>query len=84
MAQDERFTPGSHTRGRDELLDAADRLEESDLNDFDSDYPLGSSPHPHQETGMVHGFLEQQLRARPLPTLLAAVATGWIVGKLLR
>lgn len=84
MAQDEGFTPGSHTRGRDELIDAADRLEESDLNDFDSDSPLGSSPRAQEETGMVHGFLEQQLRDRPLPTLLAAVAAGWIVGKLLR
>lgn len=34
--------------------------------------------------GMIHGFLEEQLRLRPLPTLLAALAAGWVVGKLLR
>ena len=29
-------------------------------------------------------FLEDQLRERPLPTLLLGVLAGWIAGKLLR
>ena len=29
-------------------------------------------------------FLENQLRSRPVATLLAAVAAGWVVGKIVR
>ena len=37
-----------------------------------------------EEIGRVREFLEGQLRARPLPTLLVAVAAGWLAGKLLK
>lgn len=36
------------------------------------------------EIGHVRSFLEDQLRERPLPTLLLGVLAGWIAGKLLR
>ena len=36
------------------------------------------------DIGRVRSFLETQLRERPLPTLLAAVAAGWLAGKLLK
>lgn len=47
----------------------------------DGGYGDEREPHEH---GAVVSFLEDQLRARPLPTLLAAVAAGWLVGKILR
>ena len=37
-----------------------------------------------EERDGVTAFLDEQLRSRPVPTLLAAVAAGWIVGKILR
>jgi hypothetical protein len=37
-----------------------------------------------EEIGRIRSFLEDQLRERPLPTLLLGVLAGWIAGKLLR
>lgn len=44
----------------------------------------GASAVEQDHPGMLHGFLDEQLRVRPLSTLIAAVALGWVVGKLLR
>ena len=38
----------------------------------------------HDDHGGVEEFLENQLRSRPVATLLAAVAAGWVVGKIVR
>jgi hypothetical protein len=51
--------------------------------------PSGHSSVGHDRSsddgvGRIRGFLEDQLRERPLPTLLAGVLAGWIAGKLLR
>ena len=54
--------------------------------------PYGGSTHTPAGTrrpdtgdgGRVRAFLEDQLRERPLPTLLLGVLAGWIAGKLLR
>lgn len=91
MAQDERFTAGTRPPGAgripyrepDELDDASDRLDNSDLDAFAEPYS-GSAPAHDEGPGMIQAFLEQQLRERPLPTLLVAVAAGWVAGKLLR
>lgn len=91
METDDRSSP--HSPGRatgaeyastDELNEATERLES-----FSWDEPRPRSRVDDEEgdgegVGMIHGFLEDQLRLRPLPTLLAAVAAGWVVGKLLR
>ncbi|HEX6069059.1 MAG TPA: hypothetical protein VFZ18_04530 [Longimicrobiaceae bacterium] len=46
--------------------------------------PAGKQgPHP-DEVGRIRMFLEDQLRERPLPTLLLGVLAGWLAGKLLR
>ena len=75
--------------GREELEDA-DFLEEAAW--ADSRRPLrGSRPSDasgnfldSEDVGRVRAIAERQLRERPLPTLLLAVAAGWLAGKLLR
>jgi len=71
----------------DELNDAADRLEQASWNGL-GDRPRnqgGSSGFlSGEDVGRVRALLEHQLRERPLPILLLAVAAGWIAGKFLR
>jgi hypothetical protein len=71
----------AHRQRTGELDEAAERLDEQSLDDphaRGADFARGADP------GGVRGFLDQQLRERPIPTLLAAVAAGWLVGKMLR
>jgi hypothetical protein len=72
----------------DELNDAAERLGQASWNGL-SDQPGnrrgGSSGFlSGDDVGRVRALLEDQLRERPLPILLLAVAAGWIAGKFLR
>jgi hypothetical protein len=71
----------------DELNDTAERLEQASWNGF-SDRPGnqgGSSGFfSGEDVGRVRALLEHQLRERPLPILLLAVAAGWLAGKFLR
>lgn len=64
--------------------------------DTEATYPRGSEGRPStgagagseaahaDDIGRVRSFLEDQLRERPLPTLLLGVLAGWLAGKLLR
>lgn len=73
-------------RAADELDEAAERLERTSWERFES-APGDTASSIHAETeeqGAITAFLGRQLNDRPLPTLLAAVAAGWLVGKLLR
>lgn len=82
--------PGSQPLSDDaeELAEMRERFEDAAWDPFE-ETPMptstarGAAPKP-DSPGPVRSFLEHQLRARPLPTLLAAVAAGWIMGKLLR
>lgn len=90
--------PGTHSTsegGRipghdaDELAEATERLESAAWDPFeDTPIPKSSAGEDSMEhdagPGPIRSFLEHQLQDRPLPTLLAAVAAGWLVGKLLR
>jgi hypothetical protein len=71
----------------DELNDTAERLEQASWNGL-GDEPgnrRGSSGFlSGEDVGRVRALLEDQLRERPLPILLLAVAAGWIAGKFLR
>ena len=69
-----------------ELFEAAERLERASWDRMEREHRRGApSPEEGADDGAgLTGFLERQLRERPLPTLLAAVAAGWLVGKLLR
>lgn len=89
--QQTHFSAGAEGRvpGRtpDELDEAAERLEESSWDDFEVS---GARPGPTRGlshdggTRRILAVLGQQLEERPLPTLLLAVAAGWLVGKILR
>jgi hypothetical protein len=48
------------------------------------DDPAGREARDSDDAGRIRSFLEEQLRERPLPTLLLGVLAGWIAGKLLR
>jgi hypothetical protein len=80
-------TGHSHDNPGDELDEASERLDSS-WDRFEA--PPAAMHHErssalHEEgSGAIRGFLERQLDERPLPTLLAAVAAGWLIGKLLR
>jgi hypothetical protein len=88
--------PGAHStpaggrlpgREADELEEATERLDHASWDPFD-DSPMpeerDTGANSADSPGPIRNFLEQQLQDRPLPTLLAAVAAGWLVGKLLR
>ena len=85
MAADDRSTSGSGGYGGPgaEMDDTADRIDHTSWDRFAprSGIEAGDG---EEEAGMLHSLLEEQLRVRPLPTLLAALALGWVVGKLLR
>lgn len=82
-------SPGGRVpdRGADELDEATERLESASWERFRSE-PRGATTTAEiaaeDDMGPVATFLARQLHERPLPTLLAAVAAGWLVGKLLR
>ena len=80
------YDEGEHRPSRQsaELFEAAERLERASWDRMEREHPRGGSPPREDEEDGLTGFLERQLRERPLPTLLAAVAAGWLVGKLLR
>ena len=73
----------------DELAEATERLESAGWDPFEeTPTPRSRSRATGVEreahTGPIRSFLERQLQERPLPTLVGAVAAGWLVGKLLR
>lgn len=73
----------------DELSDAAERLEGSSWKEYDDrpDEPRSDRSSGFlsgDDVGRVRAIVERQLRERPLPTLLLAVAAGWLAGKVLR
>ena len=77
-----------HERPGDEFDDTAERVGNRTWEHFETDPGdrLRSRTEREQrdEPGAIVTFLEGQLRERPIPTLIAAVAAGWLVGKILR
>jgi hypothetical protein len=84
MPDDENYT-GRHRSGDGEY-DIRDSFQEG-RPDAGGSF---RAPQQDQESpyagaiGGLRALLEQQLRERPLPTLLLGVAAGWLAGKLLR
>lgn len=80
--------PDAPTSGEPgELYDTAERLEQTSwdrMQDEATAHGAGTTGVDEERPGAIMGFLEQQLTERPLPTLLLAVAAGWLAGKLLR
>lgn len=87
-AQGQAYTaPSGETSRResDELYDTAERLERSSWDRMQSEaHAHDADPGESERPGPIMSFLEHQLDQRPLPTLLLAVAAGWLAGKLLR
>lgn len=78
-------SPSSAESG--ELYNAAERLEQTSwdrMQNEATEHGAGMTGVDEERPGAIMGFLEQQLDERPLPTLLLAVAAGWLAGKLLR
>lgn len=98
MSTDDRSTPlsgqpystppgGQANPGSDELYDAAERLERASwdqMQDEAGEHGASTTGVGEERPGAILTFLERQLNDRPLPTLLLAVAAGWLAGKLLR
>lgn len=71
-------------RAEDELDEASRRLEDANWEPFPSHARPGGSNRTNDDSDPITAFAEEQLHQRPIVTLVAAVAVGWIVGKILR
>ena len=88
-SHDEAFTDpdeGARAAGRakDELDDASRRLEDVNWEPFPPHARPSGDERSEDDADPFTAFAEDQLQQRPVVTLVAAVALGWIVGKLLR
>lgn len=71
-------------RAEDELDEASRRLEDVNWEPFPPEARPGGPEYPAEDSDPFTAFAEAQLRERPIVTLAAAAAAGWIVGKILR
>lgn len=69
--------PEFATAAESETDEASDPYSDSAPSDYDT---IGGS----DLVAITTDLLSTQLRVRPVPTLLAAVAAGWLLGKILR
>lgn len=71
-------------RADHELDETSRRLEDMNWEPFPPHARPGRKDSGENDNDPFTAFAEDQLHQRPITTLVAAVAAGWIVGKLLR
>lgn len=71
-------------KAEDELDEASRRLEDVNWEPFPPHARPGRKDDAEDDSDPFTAFAEEQLHQRPIVTLVAAVAAGWVVGKLLR